>query len=127
MPAIRCLVLLLAALIYAGHASAKRSRLTQEADVVEAGDCEVESAGARERARGKGPARESNLELNCGVGASTEVSLLVARRRGDDGRGRGGRWPPNMLCWPSGSNSSSSWAATTATARAGRRWALRCA
>ena len=89
MPAIRCLVLLFAALIYAGLASAERSRLTQEADVVEAGDCEVESAGARERARGKGPARESSLELNCGVGASTEVSLLVARRRSDNGRERG--------------------------------------
>ena len=67
-------------------AQADRSRLGADADEIEAGDCEVETTLARQTRRGAGPERETSIELACGVGFRTEVTLSAARRRGDGGR-----------------------------------------
>ncbi len=60
---------------------ADRSRLDDEADIVERGDCEIETAWQRRATRGESTERESALRLGCGIGWSTELALVFARTR----------------------------------------------
>ncbi len=70
------------------HAAwAERSRLDDEVDIVERGDCDVETKWQRRTARGEALERESALRLGCGIGWSTELALAFARTRSADARG----------------------------------------
>jgi hypothetical protein len=73
-------------LIAATPASADRSRLADEADVVEAGDCEIELAAERRRARSEPRERESAAQASCGLGARTEAALALGRAGSAEGR-----------------------------------------
>jgi hypothetical protein len=78
------MLIAVAGLACAAGAHAERSLL--EADEVEAGDCEIETQLSRKTVRGAGSQREASVQLACGVGAGTEITVAIARRRGDDGR-----------------------------------------
>ena len=78
----------LAVLAACGATSAAPSRLADESDVVEAGDCEIEAAVERHRVRGEAPERQSSLQLVCGIGWRTELQAEFARRRGDGSHGQ---------------------------------------
>jgi hypothetical protein len=62
-------------------ALADRSRLGDEEDGVEAGDCELEAGLVRSRARGAVRERESGWSLACGIGWHSELTLALARQR----------------------------------------------
>lgn len=64
-------------------AQAERSRLADGADVVEAGDCEIETAFERKSARGSARERESSIQFGCGIGWETELVAAFARRHSD--------------------------------------------
>jgi len=77
---------LLAALACAAacHAAqADRSRLADEDDVIEAGDCELELAFERQNARGAARERETSIQFGCGIGWRTELAATFARKRSD--------------------------------------------
>jgi hypothetical protein len=76
----------LALLTACGATRAERSRLGDEADVVERGDCEVGTAFERRRARGEASQQLSSLQLVCGLGWRTELTINFARQRGDGDR-----------------------------------------
>lgn len=82
MRACRSLIAALAALAAAG-AWADRSRLADEADVVEAGDCALELAAERGKARGEPVQHEVALTLDCGIGWNTELGVTRANRRSE--------------------------------------------
>lgn len=73
-----CVALLFAAL----PAWADRSRLGDDAEVVEAGDCALELATERQREQGEPRRRRTHtVELNCGVGWQSEALLSRATQR----------------------------------------------
>lgn len=61
---------------------AERSRLDASADIVERGDCEIETAWQRRSTRGEPRERESALRFGCGIGWNTELAVVFARTRG---------------------------------------------
>ena len=67
-------------------ALADRSRIADEADVVDFGDCDVETTFERRAARGVVPEHGVSTRLNCGIGWRTEVAAAFARRRSDGAR-----------------------------------------
>lgn len=80
----RILALVCAAACHA--AQAERSRLNDEVDIVERGDCEVETTWQRRSARGEPPEREAALRLGCGVGWGSEWAVAFARTRSNGAR-----------------------------------------
>lgn len=79
-----CIRFLLAALVCTlacPAAWADRSRLADDDDVVEAGDCEIEWAQGRQTVRGAARQSDSSLQLGCGIGWRTELAASWARRR----------------------------------------------
>lgn len=64
-------------------AQADRSRQADNADVLDRGDCELETAFERHTARGAAPERDSSVRLGCGIGWRTELAAASARRRGE--------------------------------------------
>lgn len=78
----------LAALLAAAApaALADRSRLSQDEEGVEAGDCEFEVGLERSRARGASRQRETAVSLSCGIGWRSELTLAAARQRDADER-----------------------------------------
>jgi hypothetical protein len=68
---------------------ADRSRLDDESDVVEAGDCELEIAFSRKKLQHAKPGLERSLQLGCGIGLKTEVAAAIVQSRGDEGRADG--------------------------------------
>ncbi len=69
------------------HAAlADRSRLSTESEVIDAGDCELETAIERTKASGSAPERRPSLQLNCGVGWRSELALLFASTQGNEPR-----------------------------------------
>jgi hypothetical protein len=83
-PAAMDLRRLAAALLLAAAAPAAladRSRLGEDEDGVEAGDCELEAGVERSRARGAARERETAWSLSCGIGWRSELALAVARQR----------------------------------------------
>src|SRR5882672_5114965 len=69
-------------------AFAARPFVTDDADVIKPGACEVELVHTEQRARMAPAERSSSAQLGCGVGASTELALAGQRtRRGSE------HWP----------------------------------
>lgn len=54
--------------------------------MVEAGDCEVETLFERQKARDSAAARESSIQLGCGIGRRTELAAAFARQRSERAR-----------------------------------------
>lgn len=65
--------------MWALPAHAGRPLQTEDAGILDKGTCEVEGATARLRETGLGTARESSLQLACGVGASSQIALAASR------------------------------------------------
>jgi hypothetical protein len=77
---------LLPAVLLAASAQAARPLFTEDAAIIAAGGCEVETAANRV-APGAVPAlRSASAQLACGVRAGTEVALALARQVGGDER-----------------------------------------
>lgn len=64
-------------------AQADRSRLADNADVQDRGDCELETVLERHTARAAAPNRESSVRAGCGIGWRTELAAASARTRGN--------------------------------------------
>lgn len=62
-------------------AHADRSRIGTDSDVLDAGDCEVETTFQHTTARGSRPERVSSIQLNCGIGWRTELAAAFAKTR----------------------------------------------
>lgn len=83
-PTLPCLA---AALLLGGlslNAHAGRPLATEDAGVLERGECELESFIGRQRATGQPSTRSSSLQLGCGVSGGSQLALAVARERSDD-------------------------------------------
>ena len=79
----RCLFATLACLALCGPARADRSALADADGVIEAGDCEIETAFERRTARGSAAQRAAAMQLVCGIGWRTELAVTFARQRVD--------------------------------------------
>jgi len=75
---------LLAAALACGSAHAGRPLVTEDAGVLERGDCEFEAIGSRLSVSGAS-ARTAQLQLSCGVGLQTQIqgSLAATSLEGD--------------------------------------------
>lgn len=82
MPTPRRVLALLVLATACSAALAERSRLSDEADVFEAGDCEVETGFERRSVPGSPRERESSIQLACGIGWNTELAASFARKHG---------------------------------------------
>jgi hypothetical protein len=71
------------ALLLAGPSWAGRPLATEDADVLDRGECEWESFAARESASGEPSSRTLSTQFGCGVGAMTQASLAYARDRSE--------------------------------------------
>lgn len=69
--------------VAANGAMADRSLLGQDEDGVEAGDCQAELAFERSRFRDAPVERERGLQLSCGIGWRSELTLTAARMRSE--------------------------------------------
>lgn len=71
-------------------AQAGRPLATEDAGVLEAGDCELEVYAAQERLRPAGRARGASVQGSCGVGHGVQAALAAerVRVRGNDDAGR---------------------------------------
>lgn len=84
------LPLLAASLILlAGTAQAGRPLATEDADVLERGQCEAEGFVARASASGEPAVRGWTLQGSCGIGASTQLALATSRSRSNGATGSG--------------------------------------
>lgn len=54
--------------------------------MVEAGDCELETLFERHKARNAAAARESSIQLGCGIGWRTELAAGFSRQRSEGAR-----------------------------------------
>ena len=73
-------ILVVALLGAASAAQAARPLQTDDAGVLDRGDCEVEGATQRFSAAGAAE-RTAALQFGCGVGAATQLALAVTRSR----------------------------------------------
>jgi hypothetical protein len=64
-------------------AHAGRPLATEDAAVLERGECEWESFAARAAERQSSAARTLSTQLGCGIGANTQVALAVQRETAD--------------------------------------------
>jgi hypothetical protein len=78
-PTIHAATLLLA--LTASAVQAGRPLATEDADLLDAGRCEWESFGARERTAGSPASTAWATQFGCGVGAATQVALAYSRSR----------------------------------------------
>jgi len=67
-------------------AQAQRSRLADDLDPIEAGDCALEAAYERQTERAAASERTWLLQFGCGLGWRTEAFVSVARQRSDGAR-----------------------------------------
>lgn len=68
-------------------AQAGRPLQTEDAGVLDAGDCELELVGSRERAGGDTPTvRGVGAQLGCGIGLSSQAALFAGRAKAADER-----------------------------------------
>lgn len=79
----RQLVACLACVAMCQAAQADRSRLGDDSDVIDAGDCELEVAAERKRANGAVREKKSSIQLNCGIGWRSELAAAFATTRSD--------------------------------------------
>ena len=85
----RTLHLLLIGLLAVGHGTdtrAGRPLVSETADALEQGACEIESALARTRANATPSVRETSVIFSCGVRGDTQPALGYARASGDGRR-----------------------------------------
>lgn len=64
-------------------AMADRSRLGEDNEVIDRGDCELELASDRKKARDSARERSSSIQLTCGIGWRTELATELAAVRSD--------------------------------------------
>jgi hypothetical protein len=81
---------------WAAHAG--RPLQTEDAGILEAGSCEIESHVAR-IAGADTRERAASLQFGCGVGAATQLALALARARADRERGSGGELNGKTRLW----------------------------
>lgn len=74
----------LAALTLCGAAQAARPLATEDADVLDRGQCEVEGVIAQSKPSGEPSTRGWTAQGACGVGANTQLALAYNRSRTDD-------------------------------------------
>lgn len=79
-------LILTAGLALAGPALAGAPLLTETADSLDAGRCELEAAAANERSSGLPTLRASTVILACGVGAGTQAALIHSQTRFEGSR-----------------------------------------
>jgi len=60
-------------------AQAGRPLQTEDAGVLDRGDCEIESVGSRASGGGEPRLREYSVQLGCGIGARTQLAVAAAR------------------------------------------------
>lgn len=77
--------LTLAAALACGPACAGRPLVTEDAGVLERGDCEFEGIGSRLSAAGA-TARTGQLQLSCGIGLQTQIQGAIATSSIEAGR-----------------------------------------
>lgn len=79
-----------AAAVLAGAAPAWAGRpfATEDAGVLERGDCEWESLAGRSRSRGSPTEHSLSTQLGCGLGWATQGALAAGRSRAGDERGQ---------------------------------------
>ena len=82
-------LLLLPLLAFAASAQAGRPLATEDADVLEPGQCEWESFAARTRADGEAGVRGWTTQFGCGLGARTQAALAYSRARSDGATAEG--------------------------------------
>ena len=70
-------------LALAGPSWAERPLATEDADVLDRGECEWESYAARESVSGAPSARTLSTQIGCGVGAMPQAALAYGRSRFD--------------------------------------------
>lgn len=70
-----------ALMVAAGPAQAGRPFATEDAGVLEKGDCEWESFASRARTRGESSVTAWNTQLGCGVGFKSQVGLAFGRSK----------------------------------------------
>lgn len=80
----RLALVALAGAAWAVGAQAARPFNTEDAGVLERGECEFEPVWAREKPRGEAAASTSSVQVACGVGRQTQLALNGARTRGAD-------------------------------------------
>lgn len=82
---------ILAALLLCASTAAHAGRplATEDADVLEPGQCELEGFAARERASGTPAARGTSLQFGCGIGWRSQAALAWERVRSDGESTRG--------------------------------------
>jgi hypothetical protein len=68
-------------LVCGATAHAGRPLATEDAGVLERGDCEVESFAGRARVAGEPSSLTQSLQFGCGVGWSTQLALAAVRTR----------------------------------------------
>jgi hypothetical protein len=78
----------LACALTAAPAHAGRPLQTEDAGLLDRGNCELEGATARLKAFGA-TARETSLQIGCGIGVSTQMALALSGGK-DDGLGSRG-------------------------------------
>lgn len=76
--------LLLACIVPAAQAG--RPLQTEDAGILDRGDCEVEAVSSRWSGGGEPRMREHSVQVGCGVGGSTQLALATARSRDGESR-----------------------------------------
>jgi len=69
-------------------AMADRSRLGEDNEVIDPGDCELELASERKKARDSMRERSSSIQLTCGIGWRTELATGFAATRSEAERAK---------------------------------------
>ena len=82
-----------------GTAWAGRPLQTEDAGVLEQGECELESYTARQHVKQASHDRGASLQLACGLGRSTQLALALQRNRGDGEASRGQLWSGKTRLW----------------------------
>lgn len=85
----RWLPIVLCAAVVCDAARADRSRVGDDSLVADPGECELEIARERQTARNEPAAQHQMLQLDCGVGWQSELSISVALQRAGGASERG--------------------------------------
>ena len=102
---------------------AGRPLQTEDAGILEAKTCEVEGVSARTRVAGASSVRDNALQLGCGVGLNSQVSLALSRTADGADRERGVRLGGKTELWSAGGDEGAAltlaWGVSGARAAAG--------
>jgi len=102
---------------------AGRPLQTEDAGILEGKTCEVEGAAGRVRVAGMPSARETSLQLACGVGAHSQLALAVSSASEGNDRERGLRLGGKSQVWSAAGDNAPAltlaWGLSSAKAAAG--------